>query len=439
MSVFSTDGGFLETRDEQLGSGGRGRVVPVDCFFDPAIELSANDLVCKVVDPRFRSEGRRQKVSLLAEMGKQGIAGVKAAWPLSGLHENGEWVGYVMPKARGRSLSEVRADREVPFQKKVQLIRRFCETIDSLHKVGVVVGDVSLANCLYDEKADDLVLIDLDSVQVVDAATRTVYPTVESREKSPEMLAGTLGELVLSSRSDDYLIAVEVFRVLFDAHPLDEYRKDVSPAKVRAENARKRRFAYELNGEACGVDIYGQGLAELFRRSFGGEYESIPSSRSYAEALRELELAQLSYCDSCGKDHAILPSDGFARSFVCKGGALMRRAGKTMSPRKLARVAMLVAAACGACFFAPEIASATTGWVTEAQAWFAQAGSWVDQASTNVDLALESAGAAFGELKAWALDAAATIEEIAGDALAWIQDAYLTVSAWLSDYMSSNL
>ena len=180
MSIYSTDCGFVETKDEQLGAGGRGRVVPVECFFDPAIDLSDEDLVCKLVDSRFRSEGRQRKVALLIEMGKGtadlaavsatasasssdtpafaapathstacakargSLAGVSAAWPVSNLFEDGEWVGYLMPKVRGVSLSETRADVDLPFQKKVQLMRRWCEMVDSLHAHGVVVGDLSL-------------------------------------------------------------------------------------------------------------------------------------------------------------------------------------------------------------------------------------------------------------------------------------------------------
>lgn len=463
MSVYSTDCGFVETTDEQLGAGGRGRVVPLECFYDPTISLSADDLVCKLVDPRFRSEGRQRKTALLIEMGKGdatpvtaslatpatqaaayakavgGLAGVRAAWPVSNLFEDGEWVGYLMPKVRGVSLSEARADSHLPFQKKVQLVRRWCEMIDVLHARGVVVGDLSLANCLYDACDDELGLIDLDSMQLVDAVTRHLYPTVESREKSPEMLAGTLGEVVLSSRSDDYLMAIEVFRMLFDAHPLDEYRKDVSPAKVRSENARNRRFAYELNGEGCGVDIFGSRLAELFRRSFGGEYERIPAVRDYASALRELETAQLAGCDCCGRDHALLPGEGALAGIAYRGRGIGRRARSVAaglacvtSSRKAKRAALLGAAACGACLFMPEIASATTGLLTEAQEWFAQASAWVDQLTSNAGAALESADAAISEAGAALESADLAIDQALDSADAALDAALDAAGAWLS-------
>lgn len=439
MSVYSTDFGFVETKDEQLGSGGRGRVVPVECFYDPTIELSGEDLVCKIVDPRFRSEGRQRKIALLIEMGKAGLAGVRAAWPVSNLFEDGEWAGYLMPKVRGVSLSEARADVDLPFQKKVQLMRRWCEMVDALHARGVVVGDLSLANCLYDVRTDDLTLIDLDSMQLVDAATCRVYPTVESREKSPEMLAGSLGDVVLSSRSDDYLMAVEIFRVLFGAHPLDEYRKDVSPAKVRSENARNRRFAYELNGEGCGVAIFGSRLAELFRRSFGGEYERIPSVRDYASALRELETAQLSGCDLCGRDHALLPGDGAAYGLARRGRGLARRGRdvargftRVAGSRKVKRAALLGVAACGACLFMPEIAGATTGILSEAQEWFAQASAWVDQLTSNAGAALDSAEAAIADAGAALESVNLAIDAALDSADAALDGALDTASTWIS-------
>lgn len=319
MAVFETDGGMIFASDKPLGGGGRGSVFPV-IWADGDSGLAEWDVVCKVVAPRFRSAGRRRKVELLRKLGESSdIQGV--AWPVSNLYEEGEWAGYVMRRARGRSLGEVRADESVPFAKKVELARRMCQLVDRMHGFGVVVGDVSMANVLYDASLDELVLIDIDSAQVVDEASRSVYPTTESREKSPEMLQGALGEVALTSRSDDYLLAVEVFRLLFDAHPLDEYRKDVPPAKVRAENARRRRFAYEATGAGCGIEVLGAPLAKLFRRSFGGAYEGVPSAAAYAEVLRELERASFESCHRCGGVHVAGASQALR-----SGGSMVSRA-----------------------------------------------------------------------------------------------------------------
>ncbi len=317
MTAFDTDFGILLADDSALGSGGRGSVLPLVLISDCTVGFPAEDLVCKVVEPRFRSIGRERKVALLEGIG----AGVGSflsagnhkvadavAWPLCNIYEDGAWAGYVMLKARGRSLSEVREDEKVPFGKKVELAGRMCGLVESMHRLGIVVGDVSMANMMYDAVSDRLVMVDVDSAQVVDEASRSVYPTVESREKSPEMLEGVLGETTLSSRSDDFLVAVEAFRMLFGAHPFDEYRKDMPVGKVRAENVRARHFAYELSGAGCGTAVFGDELAELFRRSFSGNYHAIPSARAYAEALRELVQVGCEPCPRCGMAHVKQPS-----------------------------------------------------------------------------------------------------------------------------------
>lgn len=322
MNVYQTDSSLVITEDRPLGSGGRGSVYPVEFLSHPIAGLSEDELVLKIIEPRHRSEGRKGKVKLLERMGcaKEGEPSCGAsskgatsggdaqrtdpdiiAWPLASAYdEDANWVGYLMRRVAGKSLDEVKADSTVPFSQKVRLARRMCAIVHRMHRHGVVVGDVSLTNFLYDRDSDALALIDLDSAQVADSRQGVVYPTSESRGKSPEMLQNPLGNAALTSRSDDYLAAAEAFRLLFDVHPLDEYRVGTSSEQTRLNNVRNRRFGFDHASSCCGVDAFGDELARLLRASFEGPYDKMPSAQEYAQLLGSLEKQKFEVCPRCG-------------------------------------------------------------------------------------------------------------------------------------------
>ena len=302
MKTLQTDYGHIVVGDNALGKGGRGSVFPLEHASHPLAGLDADQLVFKRIEARHRTAGRKGKVGLMIGLHARGtIDRVNAAWPLANAYEEGEWVGYVMRRANGCPLDEVKSNASIAFSDKVRAAERMCRLVHDMHSLGIVIGDVNLANFLHDEETDELTLIDLDSAQVANEAQGTAYPTTESRAKSPEMLNGHLGETLLTSRSDDYLLAVEVFRLLFDVHPLDEYDANASPDEVRLGNTRNRRFGFDYSDACCGTDAFGSHLARLFRASFEGPYDKLPSARDYAACLRELaEENDFETCPICG-------------------------------------------------------------------------------------------------------------------------------------------
>lgn len=303
MSVYETSSGYVVAdADERLGEGGRGMVLAV--LGDTTVDASGRErrLACKVFAKGYRTSGRRRKVERLIELGKQG--GANVAWPLETLSDDGEWVGYVMRRAEGETLDELCARSETPLKLKVDLAARACDVLSSMHGLGVVVGDVGMGNFMYCAASDELVLIDVDSAQVTDPERQEVFPVAESLEKSPEMLEQGLGNVVLTSRSDDFLAAVMVFRMLFGAHPLDSFKSDALPAEVRADNARRRRFPYASLRGVLPVTAFGEELGELFEQSFSGAYERIPKASAYAKALRRVLAAGFSTCDACEMTYA---------------------------------------------------------------------------------------------------------------------------------------
>lgn len=297
----SADGGTIFLEDEKsLGAGGRGNVFPV--LFDSAHDATGRkiDLACKVLAEGYRSEGRRRKVEALARMRNR--AEICAAWPVSSIYDEGAWAGFTMYRLAGSSLDAVVADPATGLSQRVDMAVRACDIVAGMHRLGVVIGDVNMANFMYDAAADRLGLVDLDSVQIIDEAEGVVFPVVESLEKSPEMLEAGLGKAPLTSRSDDFLVAVMVFRMLFGVHPLDSFETDRLPAEVRAENALARRFPYSAQHGVLPENAFGDDLALLFRRSFKGPYERVPGTEEYRDALRALLATGFARCAHCGTE-----------------------------------------------------------------------------------------------------------------------------------------
>lgn len=301
LTYDSADGGTIFLEDEKsLGAGGRGNVFPV--LFDSAHDATGRkiDLACKVLAEGYRSEGRRRKVEALARMRNR--AEICAAWPVSSIYDEGAWAGFTMYRLAGSSLDAVVADPATGLSQRVDMAVRACDIVAGMHRLGVVIGDVNMANFMYDAAADRLGLVDLDSVQIIDEAEGVVFPVVESLEKSPEMLEAGLGKALLTSRSDDFLVAVMVFRMLFGVHPLDSFETDRLPAEVRAENALARRFPYSAQHGVLPENAFGDDLALLFRRSFKGPYERVPGAEEYRDALRALLATGFARCAHCGTE-----------------------------------------------------------------------------------------------------------------------------------------
>ena len=461
MTIFNTTDGFVLVDEEPLGRGGRGKVFPVLYWSGAPEKLEGVEVVCKLVERRHRSEGRQAKLRWLERAAERAPRDLRVAWPLTSVFdEEGEWVGYLMRRVRGEGLGERRLDTAFSAAQKVDLARQMCHLVRGLHRMGLVVGDLNLANFLFDSETKKLHLIDLDSAQVVDDEAGCVYPTIESREKSPEMLAGTLGETTLSSRSDDYLLAVEVFRLLFGVHPLDEYRVDVSPAEVRAENAMARRFGYECEGIGCGADAFGAELGALFRRSFSGPYEDVPSAAAYERALSRLgNAAAFAQCARCGQEHVAHASreeeacahersafgnmpavmgalDAAARRSVSR--ETLGRAGVVLSKSMQGAFGLVVATMLvGACAHAPELAHAALAWTGDA---CAGASGFAEQALAEAAAACEMLAfdaQAFGEQVCES--AALEVSTLLSDLTAWGQtalDEAAYLGQWLLDEIS---
>ncbi|WP_350455074.1 hypothetical protein [Slackia heliotrinireducens] len=308
-AYYSEDGKNLALTS--MDNGGRGFVLEVE---------GQPSTVCKIIDPMFRSEGRRRKVQWLIDHSFLADGHVSMlVLPKGNVYDSqGAWAGYLMRRVKGVSLNRLSHSDQVSPSFRVMLARMLCESVIAAHDADLVVGDLSLANVVFDPEERQMWMLDADSFQVKDRIAHVVYPATESREKSPEMLGRSEGAVVLTPQSDWFLLAVAVFQLLFlGEHPFECRESDVDPVDARIEHTLNRDFAYKRIPGALPVNTYGPHLAECFERAFARS-GPMPSPTELRDALNELLNAKFTCCSNCGFEHsnmlAACPNCGSKRS-----------------------------------------------------------------------------------------------------------------------------
>lgn len=145
---------------DKLGDGGEGIVYAV-----------SDTHVVKIFFKDTLTRHRQEKIKLLASRGidVEGICFPQAV--VTNL--NGDFVGYLMPKAKGREFSRTifskrKFQREFPAWTKADLVDvciSFLEKVSYLHSLNIILGDINQKNLLVDPEKD-VWIIDADSWQL---------------------------------------------------------------------------------------------------------------------------------------------------------------------------------------------------------------------------------------------------------------------------------
>lgn len=203
------------------------------------------------------------------------------AWPTARVDEKGKAVGSLMPRIPPRFIQTLNTGLERPreiqylcqpdhsralgiempsWEGRLALCRRYAEVLAVLEGNGIVFGDISLRNLLWVAgKRSGVYWIDCDGARR--AGTAGVRPAV----KTPDWDDPTLGNRDPDHASDRYLLALAVFRIVFQ----DPY------VRPRAGDPR-------LNGNG-GLPA---DLAALLSKGLTGPREERPTAERLAAELR---------------------------------------------------------------------------------------------------------------------------------------------------------
>lgn len=187
-----------------LGEGGEGTVYEAD-----------GSTVVKIFDKDHLTRHRKEKIELLVSRNLR----AKGLCIPSAVVRNsqGEFVGYLMPKASGREFQRTifnkrKFEREFPAWKKSDLVDiciSFLEKVQYLHSMNVILGDINPKNLMIDEKKN-VFIIDADSWQLEGYPCPVGTPMFTS----PAMLGKTYSDDLRTMEDELFAVATMLFMIV---------------------------------------------------------------------------------------------------------------------------------------------------------------------------------------------------------------------------------
>jgi serine/threonine protein kinase len=269
-----------------LGEGGEGSVYEAD-----------GDEVVKIFDKDHLTRHRKEKVGLLVgrDLRKKGLC-IPSAIVRNG---QGDFVGYVMPKASGREFQRTifnkrKFEREFPNWKKVDLVDiciSFLEKVQYLHSMNVILGDINPKNLMVDEKKN-VFIIDADSWQL----EGYLCPVGTPMFTSPAMLGKTYSDDLRTMEDELFAVATMLFMIVMTGQ-FPYIRTGTDGDMVQLIREGNFAFQYENRNNKDQPDgdwkymwshIH-KPVKDLFWHTFhreGKRYEKRPTATEWLEAFR---------------------------------------------------------------------------------------------------------------------------------------------------------
>lgn len=282
-----------------FAGGGEGDVYDV---------VGAPGYVAKVYKPDKRTTERERKLSVMVS-NKPSVM-EQYAWPLDVLYENGQFIGYIMPKINGkeklRNIYVYDKRKGKPWSLFIAIAKNLSAAVHNVHEIHQVVGDLNPENILVNPNDGMVTLVDTDSYHISDSSR-----TYRCGVGMPEFVAPELQGIHFPSaplptftpESDRFALAVLIFALLMNgAHPFSCKVISGSSSKFQPiDNMQNGKCAFFPDSRSSNMDIprYAPDLSslpdniqKLFRRAFvaGHSTPSLrPSAEEWYNALEQLE------------------------------------------------------------------------------------------------------------------------------------------------------
>ena len=292
-------GTLYRTQNAPFAGGGEGDVYDV---------VGVPGYVAKVYKPDKRTTERERKLSVMVS--NQPSVMEQYAWPLDVLYENGQFIGYIMPKINGkeklRNIYVYDKRKGKPWSLFIAIAKNLSAAVHNVHEIHQVVGDLNPENILVNPNDGMVTLVDTDSYHISDSSR-----TYRCGVGMPEFVAPELQGIHFPSaplptftpESDRFALAVLIFALLMNgAHPFSCKVISGSSSKFQPiDNMQNGKCAFFPDSRSSNMDIprYAPDLSslpdniqKLFRRAFvaGHSTPSLrPSAEEWYNALEQLE------------------------------------------------------------------------------------------------------------------------------------------------------
>lgn len=270
---------------EKLGEGGEGAVFTV-----------GGGQAAKIFDREHITLHRKKKIGLLAGRGldQAGICFPRALVT----NEAGEFVGYLMPQARGQEfqkalLRPVRFKRTYPHWKKSDLVDvciSFLEKVAYLHSLNIIIGDINPKNLMVGS-GKEVWIIDADSWQLEGYPCPVGTPMFTA----PTALGKPYADHLRTMEEERFAIATMLFMILITGQfPYSRAGSDGDIVKLIQEG----NFAFQYKGNSNRDQPEGNWkymwshlqptIKGMFWNTFhrdGNRYHSRPSAKEWLQAF----------------------------------------------------------------------------------------------------------------------------------------------------------
>jgi serine/threonine protein kinase len=223
-----------------LSAGGEGTI----------FESNFNDLVCKIYHKNQLTNLKQKKIELMLsrKVVKEGVC-----WPIDILKNNsGEFVGYLMPKAKGRPMQHVMfrkpaLEKTFPNWSRIDLVNvclAFLDKLLFLHSFNIIVGDINPLNILVSEESNNVWLVDTDSFQIQGFPC----PVGTVNFTAPEIQGVNYSSFLRTKEHEIFAVATMLFMILHPGKPPYAQQGGGDPA----ENIRNGNFPYQFGKDVVG-------------------------------------------------------------------------------------------------------------------------------------------------------------------------------------------
>jgi len=240
-SVLSSNGEQYKL-EEILGKGGEGNIF-----------LTNNqNIVCKIYKKEKLTNLKCNKIKLMItrKINRKGIA-----WPIDFVTNiNGEFVGYLMPKAKGVPLQPTIFVK--PYFEKIFpawtredlaiVCLKFLKYMSLLHDANILVGDINPLNLLINSDSSDVWLVDTDSFQIENYPC----PVGTVNFTAPEIQGKNYSSFLRTKEHELFAVATMLFMILLPGKPPYSQQGGGSPG----ENIKNRIFPYPFHNNEQNIE-----------------------------------------------------------------------------------------------------------------------------------------------------------------------------------------
>lgn len=229
--VFSGGHGRIRLL-KALSAGGEGTIFETDW----------DDCVCKIYHKDRLTSIQQKKIELMLsrKIIKEGIC-----WPIDSVsNDDGQFVGYLMPRAKGRPMQHTMfvkpvLEKSFPAWSRIDLVNlciAFLDKIAYLHNLNIIVGDINPLNVLITDQSNSVWFVDTDSFQIEGFPC----PVGTVNYTAPEIQGINYAEFMRTREHELFAISTMLFMILHPGKPPYAQQGGGDPAL----NIKKQNFAY---------------------------------------------------------------------------------------------------------------------------------------------------------------------------------------------------